>query len=189
MKMLNPFLSQFVSIQNRFQQTLGHLVAWGMFSLVVLAASVVILRYGLDSGSIALQETVLYNHAILFMLGMGYTLQQNKHVRVDVFYAKQSAQKKAWIDLFGSVFFALPVIGFIFWSSWDYVAASWAVHEASAEAGGLAYVYLLKTVILIMAATLGLQVLSVAAESWLTISDPNQTVDTGKETSDQEGQL
>lgn len=172
MKIINPQLLLFVLLQNRFQKNLGHFVAWGMLSLVLLAALVVVLRYGFDYGSIALQEAVLYNHAILFMMGMGYTLFQNKHVRVDVFYNHQSPKKQAWIDLIGSLLLAMPVVVFIFWSSWDYVTSSWVIHEASAEAGGLAYVYLLKSIILLMTVTLGMQVLSMMAESWIKITQP-----------------
>jgi TRAP-type mannitol/chloroaromatic compound transport system permease small subunit len=169
MKNLISFLQKFIRLENHFQQKVGELAAWGMLSLILLAALVVILRYGFDTGSIALQEAVMYNHAILFMLGMGYTLLQNQHVRVDVFYANASPKRQAWIDLLGSLIFALPVMIFIFWSSWDYVVSSWLIHEASAEAGGLAYVYLLKTFILIMAVLMALQSLSLAAQSFLTL--------------------
>lgn len=190
MKKFNQLLSSFTLAQNRFHQALGHIVAWGMLSLIILAALVVILRYGFNVGSVALQEAVLYNHAILFMLGMGYTLLQNKHVRVDVFYNRGSPSQKAWIDLIGGVFFALPVVIFIFWSSWDYVLSSWHIHEASAEAGGLPYVYLLKTVILLMAALLGLQSLSLIAESWLRIHQPELlNTDPSQDGLEQEGQL
>lgn len=164
---MNELLHTFVLRQNKFQQTLGHWVAWGTLSMVLLSASIVILRYGFDTGSIALQESMLYNHAILFMLGMAYTLQQNQHVRVDVFYEQMSESRKAWVNFIGSLFLALPTLLFIFYSSWDYVANSWAIQEASAESGGLAFVYLLKTIILIMATLLSLQTLSLAAESWL----------------------
>lgn len=162
-------LSRFVQLQDKAQQTLGHAIAWGLLSLVVIAAGVVILRYGFDSGSIALQEVVIYNHAIVFMLGMAYTLQQNKHVRVDVFYNNFSATRKAWVDMLGGIFLALPMLAFILWSSWNYVLLSWHIHEASAQAGGLPYVYLLKTVIWIMAILMIFQVLSMIAKAYLTL--------------------
>ncbi|WP_269471143.1 TRAP transporter small permease subunit [Thiomicrorhabdus aquaedulcis] len=78
-------LTQFIAYQNQFQLTLGKTVAWGSISLVAITALVVVLRYGFDTGSIALQEAVMYNHALLFMLGIAYTYQQDKHVRVDIF--------------------------------------------------------------------------------------------------------
>lgn len=168
---MKTLLKTFVNRQNQFQQILGHVVAWGVLSLVLLSALVVILRYGFDAGSIALQESVIYNHALVFMLGIGYALQQDKHVRVDVFYETMSVNRKAWVDLLGSLFLTLPTLLFIFWASWAYVSASWMIHETSAEPGGLAYVYLLKTVILIMAVLSSLQSLAVAASAGLSLCD------------------
>ena len=166
-------LTQFIYIQDRFQIKLGHLVAWGSLSLVLLTALIVILRYGFNTGSIAMQEAVMYNHAILFMLGIAYTYQQDKHVRVDVFYAQASAKRKAWINLIGIVLLAIPSMAYLFWSGWDYVSASWAVQETSAEGGGLGYLYLLKTLILIMAGLVLLQALAEAAKCWLVIRYPH----------------
>lgn len=167
---MHGYLVQFVSKQNNFQQFFGQILAWGLLSLVVLSAAIVVLRYGFDTGSIAMQEMALYNHAVVFMLGFSYTLQQNQHVRVDVFYSHMSKTKQALVDFLGMLFFALPVIGFIAWASWDYVAMSWQIKEASAEAGGLEYVYLLKSVILAMTFLFGLQSLSVMIESVLTMA-------------------
>ena len=164
---MRAYLAEMVEKQNRLQQSLGQFLAWGLLSLVVVSALIVILRYGFDTGSIALQEVALYNHAVVFMLGFSYTLQQNEHVRVDIFYSQMSEQKRAIIDFIGMLLFALPVIGFIAWASWDYVSISWQIKEASAEAGGLEYVYLLKAVILVMTFLLGLQALSVMIGSAL----------------------
>ena len=163
------FLTVFVEKQNKLQQFFGQILAWGLLSLVFISALIVVLRYGFDVGSIALQEVALYNHAVIFMLGFAYTLQQNEHVRVDIFYGQMSDRKKAIVDFFGMLFFALPVIAFIAWASWDYISLSWRVYESSAEAGGLEYVYLLKTVILVMTGLLGLQVFSVMIQSALKI--------------------
>jgi len=166
-------LNQFIQTQDRLQIKLGHIVAWGSLSLVLLTALIVILRYGFNTGSIAMQEAVMYNHAILFMLGIAYTYQQNQHVRVDVFYSQASPKRKAWINLIGVLVLAIPSMLYLLWSGWDYVSASWAVQETSAEGGGLGYLYLLKTLILIMAGLVILQSLSEAAKSWLTIRYPN----------------
>lgn len=168
-------LNQFIRLQDRLQTKLGQWIAWGSLSLVLLMALIVVLRYVFNIGSIALQETALYNHAILFMLGIAYTYQQDQHVRVDVFYAKASPQRKAWINLIGTLLLVLPSMGFILWSGWDYVSASWAIYEGSAEAGGLGYLYLIKTLILVMASLVILQALAIAARSWLIIFHPDDT--------------
>ncbi|MBD3776765.1 MAG: C4-dicarboxylate ABC transporter permease, partial [Thiotrichales bacterium] len=75
-------------------------------------------------------------------------------------------------DLIGTLLLVLPSMAFILWSGWDYVAASWAIQERSPEAGGLGYLYLIKSLILIMAALVILQALAIAARAWLQIFDP-----------------
>ncbi|WP_373019193.1 TRAP transporter small permease subunit [Thiomicrorhabdus sp.] len=165
-------LQRFISLQNRFQTQLGHIVAWGSITLVLLMALIVILRYGFNIGSVAMQEAAMYNHAILFMLGIAYTYQQDQHVRVDVFYTHASPSRKAWINLIGTLLFAIPSMLYILVTGWDYVSASWAIKESSSEPGGLAYLYILKSLILVMAVLVLIQSLAVAARSWLEIKHP-----------------
>ncbi|WP_019894747.1 TRAP transporter small permease subunit [Hydrogenovibrio halophilus] len=160
----------FLSRNNRFQKTLGHWTAWLSLSLVLLSAMVVVMRYGFDFGNVALQETLIYNHAIFFMLGMAYTLQQDAHVRVDVFYSRFDLRQKAWVNLLGSLLLALPAMAFLFVASFDYVTGSWAIQEGSSEAGGLAWLYLLKSFILIMAALMITQILALASASGLLLT-------------------
>lgn len=165
-------LMRFVVLQNQFQLKLGKALAWLALLLVMLSAAIVILRYGFQSGSIALQETILYIHAIFFMMGMAFTLQQDGHVRVDVFYSRLSPRHQAMIDLFGGLVFALPAMLFILWIGWDYVSDSWVIHESSAEAGGLPFLYLLKSFILIMAALMTLQILAMISLAFSQIVYP-----------------
>jgi len=96
-------------------------------------------------------------HAVLFLVAAAYTLKYDEHVRVDIFYQKLNIRGRAWIDLLGGLLVLLPVCIFIFWISWVYVQESWRVLESSSETGGLPGVYLLKSVILLMAALLILQ--------------------------------
>ena len=135
----------------------GRAISWLTLGMVLTTFTVVFLRYVFDTGWIALQESISYMHALVFLIGAAYTLKHNEHVRVDIIYEKLSKKNQAWIDLTGNLFILLPVIIFIFWVSWQYVMASWQVLESSREAGGLAGVYLLKSVILIMSALLVLQ--------------------------------
>jgi len=132
---------------NRFSTVIGHGVAWLGLGLVLVTFLVVMQRYLFDSGSIALQESALYLHATLFMLGAAWTLKIDGHVRVDVLYRHFSTRGKAAADLFGTLVFLLPTCGVLLWISLDYVEAAWHVREASPEAGGLPFVYLLKTLI------------------------------------------
>jgi TRAP-type mannitol/chloroaromatic compound transport system permease small subunit len=118
--------------------------------MVLVTFVVVVLRYAFDFGSIALQESVTYMHATLFMLGAAYTLQQNGHVRVDILYQRFSPRGRAWVDLLGTLLLLVPVCVFLLVSASGYVYESWHVLEGSREAGGIPGVWLLKTLILVM---------------------------------------
>ena len=150
----------------------GHVIAWLTLGTVLLTFTVVVLRYGFDAGSIAMQEAVSYLHAAVFMLGAAYTLKHSGHVRVDLIYRSRSARARAWIDLLGSLLLLLPVCLYIGWISWDYIAASWSVRETSPEAGGNPAVFLLKTVILVTAILLILQGISQFLRCLLYLLDP-----------------
>ena len=77
----------------------GKCVAWLTLLMMLLTCLIVLLRYGLGIGSIALQESVLYMHAMVFMLGAAYTFKDDEHVRVDVLYRDFSPRKKGWVNI------------------------------------------------------------------------------------------
>ena len=147
----------------------GHAVAWLLVLMVVAQSLIVILRYGFEIGSIALQESVTYLHATCFMLGIAYTVNINGHVRVDIFYRQFSPQKKAAVNLLGAVLLLLPLCVFIFITSFQYVLQAWQIKEHSSDAGGLPIVYLLKTLIPLLATGLLLQSISEIGKSLLTL--------------------
>ena len=150
--MINKLVQQI----NRFTETIGALLSWLVFAMTLLVVVVVVGRkFGF--GSIALQEAVTYLHAMLFMLGLSFALKRRAHVRVDIFYRNYSPATKALVDLIGGILLLLPFCILIFISSWDYVLASWAILEASSENEGIAAIYLLKTLMIIMPVTLGMQ--------------------------------
>jgi len=169
-----PQLRAIANKLDRFAETTGRFIAWLTLGMVVITFTVVVLRYLFHSGSIALQESITYLHATLFMLGAAWTLKQDGHVRVDIFYSKQSRRTRAWIDLAGTLLLLFPVCGFILFSSLDYVAASWSVQEGSQEAGGLDAVFLLKTAIPVMAVLLLLQGCAIILNNILVITGNNQ---------------
>ena len=150
---------------NQLNLKIGQMISWLTLLLVALVITVVLSRYLLGIGSIAIQESVSYVHAIIFMLGLAFTLQRGGHVRVDIFYREFSSQRQALINLIGTVLFLLPFCGLILFGSWDYVMASWSIKETSSETGGIAAVYLLKTLMIIMPITLALQGIAQIIES------------------------
>ena len=144
---------------------LGRIFSWLTLTMVLVMAAIVVLRYVFQIGSIALQESITYINAFIFTFGVAYTLKEQGHVRVDIFYSRLNEKKRAWVDLFGSLLFLVPSTCFIIWISWDYVAVSWRIREASAESSGLPFVYLLKVVILVLPALLLLQGISEIVKS------------------------
>jgi TRAP-type mannitol/chloroaromatic compound transport system permease small subunit len=155
---------------DRFAELTGRLVAWLTLAMVLTTVSIVALRYLFQIGSIALQESVSYMHAGVFMLGAAYTLKHDGHVRVDIIYQKTSVRTRAWIDLLGTLLLLFPVCIFILYTSMGYVSAAWAILEGSREAGGLDAVYLLKTAIPVMAMLLLLQGCSMLLRNALVIT-------------------
>lgn len=135
----------------------GRLLGWFTLAMVVLQSAVVLLRYAFNGGSVALQDSVVYLHGAAFMLGLAYALQTDAHVRVDVFYRRMGERARAWVDAVGTLVLLLPLCAFIAAGSWQFAAASWAVHESSSSAGGLPGVFLLKSLIPLSAFTLSLQ--------------------------------
>ena len=161
-------LAHFISTSNRW---LGHIVAWGVGLMVVITFAIVILRHGFDIGWIAMQESVLYLHAAVFLLGSAYTLSVDGHVRVDIFYQRFSPRGKAIADIVGTVLFLLPMCIFIMYQAMHYTLESWAVWEGSPHAGGLPGVYLLKTLIPVTALLVGLQGIALALHKICVLSN------------------
>jgi TRAP-type mannitol/chloroaromatic compound transport system permease small subunit len=147
---------------DQINERLGQAISWLSLLMVLVTVTVVVLRYVFELGWIWLQESVTFMHAALFLVGVAYTLKHEGHVRVDIIYRKFSERGRAWVDLIGTLTLLLPVCLFIFFISWDYVAKSWALYEGSREVGGLDGVFLLKSLILLMALLLAMQGVSLA---------------------------
>ena len=150
-------MKQCVYLIDEFTERLGRLLAWLIPLMMLGTAAVVIMRYGFGQGMTALQESVTYLHGTVFMLGAAYTLKHGGHVRVDIFYHRISPRSKAWVDSIGSIVFLLPLCGLILITSWEFTANAWVIREASVEPGGLPFVYLLKSLLPLMAINLALQ--------------------------------
>ena len=142
-----------------FSIRVGHAVSWLTLLMVLVTFVIVVMRYVFDTGLIWLQESLTWMHAAVFMLGAAYTLQQEEHVRVDIFYRKMSDKQRAWVNLVGVLIFVFPMCVFFVYESIDYVAASWSIREVSRNSGGLPYpaVPMLKSVLVIMPVAVALQ--------------------------------
>jgi len=147
----------------------GRLLAWLTLLMVLVTFLVVVLRYAFDLGWIAMQESITYMHAVLFLGAAAYTLKHQGHVRVDIFYRRFSERTRAWVDLLGTLLLLFPVCLFILYIGWAYVAESWSLLEGSREAGGLPGVWLLKSMILVMPMLLLVQGVAVIARALLVL--------------------
>ena len=145
---------------DHLNHTIGRGAMWLSVAMVLVQFIVVVMRYAFGIGSILMQETIVYMHAILFMMAAADTLLAEAHVRVDIFYARLPAARKAAIDLFGNALLVLPFCVLLFLVSIDYVRLSWSVLEGSRETSGIPAVFLLKSVILVFAVQLALQAFS-----------------------------
>lgn len=162
-----PDASRAAEIIDEFNHATGRVVAWLTLLMVLLTVVIVVLRYAFDAGFIWLQEGLTWLHASAFMLGAAYTLQQDEHVRVDIFYREMSVRRRAWVNGAGVLMFLFPLCGFVLVESFEYVRAAWSIGEVSRDSGGLPYpaIPLLKSMLLLMPVTVALQGIAILLKS------------------------
>ncbi|WP_300548702.1 TRAP transporter small permease subunit [Roseovarius sp.] len=152
---------------DQMNRGLASVIRWLALIMVLVQFCIVIGRYVFGFNSIAAQESVLYMHATLFMLGAGFTLLVDKHVRVDVFYAKVSDSARRRIDIFGHLFLLIPSMGALLYWSWPSVRNSWKILEGPISVGGIEAVFLLKSLIPAFCILILLQSLSLLVRLFL----------------------
>jgi TRAP-type mannitol/chloroaromatic compound transport system permease small subunit len=155
-------MTAFADRIDRLTSLIGRAAAWFCLFIVLAQFAVVLLRYGFGTGSAKLTESIIYGHAALFMLAAAWTLRENGHVRVDIFYADARPRRKAMVDLLGALLLLIPFALSLLILSLPYVARSWSILERSRETSGLPLVWLLKALIPAFALLLILQGISQA---------------------------
>ena len=135
----------------------GRTVAWLNLGMVGITCVIVTLRYAFEVGTIFLQESVVYLHGTVFLVGLSYALQHDAHVRVDIIYSRVSRRTQALVNGLGHALLLMPLCIAILVFSWDYTISAWTVLEGSSEVSGVPAVFLLKTLIPVAAALLFLQ--------------------------------
>lgn len=118
-------------------ERVGRLAIWLVLLATLISAGNALVRYGLNTSSNAWLEIQWYLFALIFLLGAGYTLKHDGHVRIDVLYGRASPRVQAWVDLLGGLFFLLPMSGLIAWLGWEFFLSSFRIQETSPDAGGL----------------------------------------------------
>lgn len=126
---------------------LGNLCSLLMLLMIANVFYDVVMRYFFNDVSIGMQELEWHLFAAMFMFGIAYTLKEDAHVRVDIFYDAMTAKKKAIINIFGSIFFALPITLLILYFSYDYAHEAYLMGEGSGDPGGLPHRWIVRSVI------------------------------------------
>ena len=136
-----------IEIINKLSNTISIILMVMMFLMPIITSILILTRSIFGIGSISVQELVMYFHATIFMLGIAYTLKHNRHVSTDIFYNSFSAKTKERIIKLGYLIFIIPFGVFLIYISSGMVFESWRLLEGSSEAGGLDYVFILKSLI------------------------------------------
>jgi TRAP-type mannitol/chloroaromatic compound transport system permease small subunit len=159
-------LSRWIDITN---ERIGRAVAWVTSGLVMVVFIDVVMRYLFNTSFVFTQELEWHLFAFIFLMGAGYTLLYDGHVRVDIFYQRLDGKARAWVNLLGVIFLLIPGCTLIIITSWKFVHTAWSIIEGSPDPGGIPFRFLLKGCIPVGFGLLCLQGLSLGIHSLMQI--------------------
>lgn len=133
---MQPFLALSRGI-DRVTELIGKSVIWLIFLAILISAANAVSRKLFNMSSNAWLEAQWYLFGAAFMLGASYTLKENEHIRIDIFYGSRSRRTQHWIDLFGHVFFLMPFVALSAWMLWPYWLDAYRSGQVSTNASGL----------------------------------------------------
>ncbi len=139
--------------------SLGKFISLMIPTMTILMIVIIVARYFFGIGLTGLQELVMYIHALVFLGCAGYVHYKDEHVRVDIFYRESSIKYKKTVNFILSLLFLIPLCFVIGYFSIELINMAWKIKEVSTEAGGLGYVYLQKTLIILFPITLLLTII------------------------------
>ena len=162
-------LTGIIKYIDRLNAWVGVVSGYVALIMVLVVTTDVIMRYVFNTSFVAVQELEWHLFGVLFLLGAGYTLMVDGHVRVGVFYQRLSARGQAWINLIGVLLFLLPGCYMVLATSWNFFHVSYVMGEGSPDPGGLPARYVLKFFIPLGFALITLQGISLGIKSYLTL--------------------
>jgi TRAP-type mannitol/chloroaromatic compound transport system permease small subunit len=168
-------LARIADMIDGLNRWIGRAAAWAVLVMVVVQFAIVLLRYAFGFGSLWMQEALHYLLAVLVLFTASWTLQNDGHVRVDIFYADAAPRTRAKVDLAGALLLLIPFMAAVIWFSWPYASRAWTIMEGSREVGGIPLVFLLKSSIPLFAALLLLQGFAQAARAALMLMSDDQS--------------
>ncbi len=130
-------LLQLSRLIDAMTERIGHAVYWLVLVAVLVSAVNAVVRKLFDMSSNAFLELQWYLFSAVFLLGAGYALLKQEHVRIDVVYGKFPRRVQIWIDILGTIFFLMPMALLVLWHSWPVFVTALESHERSSSAGGL----------------------------------------------------
>ncbi|MFH1136953.1 MAG: TRAP transporter small permease subunit [Pseudomonadota bacterium] len=154
---------------DRLNELVGRGTAWVTLLLVVVIFIDVILRYAFNISYVFVQELEWHLFGFIFLIGAGYTLLHDAHVRVDIFYQRLGEKGRAWINLWGVLLFLIPGCLLIIVTSWKFAFTAFQISEGSPDPGGIPFRYLIKGCIPVGFGLLLLQGISLGLHSLLQI--------------------
>lgn len=164
-----------LKIIGKFIDMLGNFCSLLMVLMILNVFYDVIMRYFFNDVSIGMQELEWHLFAAMFMFGIAYTLKEDAHVRVDIFYDSMTKRKQAFINIFGSILFALPITLLIFYYSIDYTFEAYTMGEGSGDPGGLPHRWIVRSVIPLSSLFLVLALIHVVLSHIQTLTESNNS--------------
>ena len=165
MSILNS-LSRWIDVLN---ERIGQVVAWVTLGLVLVVFVDVVMRYLFNTSFVFTQELEWHLFGFIFLIGAGYTLLHDGHVRVDIIYQRLGPKGRAWINLIGVIFFLIPGCIMVIITSWKFMYNSWSIMEGSPDPGGIPFRFLLKGTITVGFVLITLQGLSLGIHSLMQL--------------------
>jgi TRAP-type mannitol/chloroaromatic compound transport system permease small subunit len=154
---------------DRSNELVGRGVSWVSLLLVVVVFVDVVMRYAFKTSFVFTQELEWHLFAFIFLIGAGYTLLHDGHVRVDIIYQRLSGKGKAWINLLGVIFFLIPGCYLVIITSWKFVGNSFSLLEGSPDPGGIPFRFIVKGTMTVGYILLLLQGISMGLHALLQI--------------------
>lgn len=162
-------LKLFCGAVDSTNEAVGRMVSWVSLLLVLVVFVDVVMRYLFKTSFVFTQEMEWHLFAFIFLIGAGYTLLHDGHVRVDIIYQRLSPKGQAWVNLIGVIFFLIPGCYLVISTSWHFVSNSFSMLEGSPDPGGIPYRFIVKGTMTVGYFLLLLQGLSMGAHALLRI--------------------
>ena len=132
---------------NSFIDIIGRVIAILLLLMIFNVLFDVVMRYSFHNSSVGMQELEWHLFSVVILFGLGYALKEEAHVRVDFLYDNFSKKTKAYINIFGTLLFLIPLSLLIIFGSYEYVMDSYTMNEISSDPGGLTHRWIIKAAI------------------------------------------